>query len=89
MTEDQDPPELGRFLTLDDVAAVLATSRAQVYALVRRKELPALKIGGRGQWRVSREDLEAWIVQAYRDTERFIDEHPFEGPDPEDPDDAA
>ena len=41
-----------RFLTLADVAEVLNTSSAQVYALVRRGELPAIKIGGRGQWRV-------------------------------------
>jgi excisionase family DNA binding protein len=41
-----------RFLTLADVAEVLNTSVAQVYALVRRGELPAIKIGGRGQWRV-------------------------------------
>ena len=41
-----------RFLTLADVAEVLNTSSAQVYALVRRGDLPAIKIGGRGQWRV-------------------------------------
>ncbi len=34
-----------RFLTLDQVADELATSRAQVYALVRSGELPAIKIG--------------------------------------------
>ena len=36
-----------RFLTLTDVAEVLNTSVSQVYALVRRGELPAIKIGGR------------------------------------------
>lgn len=41
-----------RFLTLADVSEVLNTSSAQVYALVRRGDLPAIKIGGRGQWRV-------------------------------------
>ena len=45
-------PATPRFLTLADVAEVLNTSSAQVYALVRRGELPAIKIGGRGQWRV-------------------------------------
>ena len=38
-----------RFLTLADVAEVLNTSSAQVYALVRRGDLEAIKIGGRGQ----------------------------------------
>ena len=70
-------------VTLDtlryDVAAELATSTAQVYALVRRHELPALKLGGRGQWRVERERLEAFIAQAYTDTERYIEQHPFTG----------
>ena len=41
-----------RFLTLADVAAVLNISDSQTYALVRSGELPAIKIGGRGQWRV-------------------------------------
>ena len=50
-----------RFLTLADVAEVLNTSQAQVYALVRRGDLPAIKIGGRGQWRVEAEQLEDYI----------------------------
>src|SRR4051794_17334999 len=37
-----------RFLQLADVAEILNTSSAQVYALVRRGDLPAIKIGGRG-----------------------------------------
>ncbi len=58
-----------RFLTMDQVAEQLATSRAQVYALVRSGELPALKIGGRGQWRVECDRLEAYIAQATRTPE--------------------
>lgn len=66
-----------RFLTLADVAEVLNTSSAQVYALVRRGELPAIKIGGRGQWRVERVQLEEFIQRMYADTRAFVDEHPF------------
>ena len=42
-----------RFLQLADVAETLNISAAQVYALVRSGELPAIKIGGRGSggWR--------------------------------------
>lgn len=58
-----------RFLTLADVAEILATSTAQVYALVRRGELRALKIGGRGQWRVETVELEAFIQRMYEQTE--------------------
>jgi excisionase family DNA binding protein len=66
-----------RFLTLADVAEVLNTSSAQVYALVRRGELPAIKIGGRGQWRVESTQLEEFIQRMYADTKAFVEEHPF------------
>ncbi|MGN0064652.1 MAG: helix-turn-helix domain-containing protein [Nocardioides sp.] len=66
-----------RFLTLTDVAEVLNTSSAQVYALVRRGDLPAIKIGGRGQWRVEAEQLEAYIQRMYAETKAFVDTHPF------------
>ena len=70
-------PPTARFLQLADVAEILNISGAQVYALVRRKELKAVKIGGRGQWRVESSELEAYIERAYADAERFIDAHPF------------
>ncbi len=66
-----------RFLTLADVAEVLNTSSAQVYALVRRGELEALKIGGRGQWRVEATKLEEYIAQMYKQTADFVAEHPY------------
>jgi excisionase family DNA binding protein len=66
-----------RFLTLADVAEVLNTSSAQVYALVRRGELPAIKIGGRGQWRVESDQLEDFIQKMYADTKTFVEEHPY------------
>jgi excisionase family DNA binding protein len=70
--------DLPRFLTLADVAEILNTSSAQVYALVRRKELLAMKLGGRGQWRVRLADLEAYIERQYVATDEFIDRHPFD-----------
>jgi excisionase family DNA binding protein len=66
-----------RFLTLADVAEVLNISSSQTYALVRNNELRAIKIGGRGQWRVEREQLESYIKRMYDQTEQFIAEHPF------------
>ena len=66
-----------RFLTLADVAEVLNTSSAQVYALVRRGDLPAIKIGGRGQWRVEANQLEEFIQRMYAETRSFVAEHPF------------
>ena len=66
-----------RFLTLSDVADVLNISASQTYALVRGGELEAIKIGGRGQWRVEREKLEAYISRMYDQTRQFVSEHPF------------
>lgn len=68
---------LRRFLKLDDVAEMLATSPAQVYALVRRGELRAIKLGGRGQWRCSVDDVEAFVERLYSETQAWIEAHPF------------
>jgi excisionase family DNA binding protein len=73
------PANTPRFLPLAEVAQVLNTSVSQVYALVRRGELPAIKIGGRGQWRVESSKLEDFIANAYRNTRTFIDNHPYVG----------
>jgi excisionase family DNA binding protein len=69
--------ETPRFLTLTDVAEVLNTSSAQVYALVRRGELPAIKLGGRGQWRIEATRLEEYIQGLYQQTQAFVSDHPF------------
>jgi excisionase family DNA binding protein len=66
-----------RFMTLADVAEVLSISTSQVYALVRNQDLRAIKIGGRGQWRVEREQLEDYISRMYQQTDEFIARHPF------------
>ncbi len=66
-----------RFLTLADVAEVLNISDSQTYALVRNGDLDAIKIGGRGQWRVERDKLEAYIARMYDETRKFVTEHPF------------
>ncbi len=66
-----------RFLLLADVAEILNISGAQVYALVRRQDLKAIKVGGRGQWRVEASELEAYIQRAYADADQFVRDHPF------------
>jgi len=72
-----------RFLQLADVAEILNISAAQAYALVRSGELPAIKVGGRGQWRVEATQLESYIQRAYDETKRFVETHPFGRPDEE------
>jgi excisionase family DNA binding protein len=66
-----------RFLQLAEVAEILNTSSAQVYALVRSGELPAIKIGGRGQWRVETSELENYIQRMYQQTREFVSSHRF------------
>lgn len=66
-----------RFLQLADVAEVLNISSSQVYALVRKGDLKAVKIGGRGQWRVEASKLEEYIAQLYKETGEFIEAHPM------------
>jgi excisionase family DNA binding protein len=66
-----------RFLTLADVAEVLNISMSQTYALVRKGDLEAIKIGGRGQYRVERDRLESYIARMYDETRKFLTDHPF------------
>jgi excisionase family DNA binding protein len=68
-----------RFLQLSDVAEVLNISSSQTYALVRNGDLPAIKIGGRGQWRVERTALEDYISRLYTQTRAFVEAHPLGG----------
>jgi excisionase family DNA binding protein len=67
-----------RFVTLDAVAEILCISRSQTYALVRSGDLVAIKLGGRGQWRVEISVLEAWIKSRYKQTKTWVDEHPYQ-----------
>ncbi|MCZ3387190.1 MAG: helix-turn-helix domain-containing protein [Actinomycetia bacterium] len=78
-----------RFLTLPDVAEMLNVSASQAYALVRSGDLRAIKVGGRGQWRIEESELEQFIAERYEQTERFIAEHPFSrGDDTDNSDDS-
>lgn len=61
-----------RFLQLSDVSDMLNISASQTYALVRSGELRAIKVGGRGQWRVERSELEDYIKRMYNQTSEFV-----------------
>lgn len=66
-----------RFLTLDAVATYLSVSVPQVYSLVRSGELPAIKIGGRGVWRVDRQQLEEYVDRLHKETQEWAKAHPL------------
>ncbi|NEM90818.1 helix-turn-helix domain-containing protein [Galbitalea soli] len=71
MDESAAGSQVGRFLTLADTAEILNISASQAYALVRSGELPAIKIGGHGTWRIERTVLESYIEAMYEETRRL------------------
>jgi len=62
---------------MSDVAEQLNVSMSQVYHMVRSGELPAIKIGGRGQWRIERSRLEEYIERKYDETARWVKDNPL------------
>jgi excisionase family DNA binding protein len=75
---DESQPKIEpRLLTLEEVATYLSVSSSQAYALVRSGELPAVKLGGRGVWRVDRKQLDAYIDRLHKQTAEWAKEHPL------------
>jgi excisionase family DNA binding protein len=70
-------------MLLSDVAAELNVSDSQVYHMVRSGELPAIKIGGRGQWRVERAKLEDYIARKYEETASWVEQNPLTDREPD------
>jgi excisionase family DNA binding protein len=63
---------VARFLPLSEVAEALHISVRQAYGLVHSGELPAIQVGGRGQWRVETAELEAYIQRKYAETRALV-----------------
>jgi excisionase family DNA binding protein len=57
-------------MTIADAAQELNISVSQVYTLVRSGELPAIKIGGNGHWRIESSVLESYIEAMYEQARR-------------------
>jgi hypothetical protein len=66
-----------RYLKLEDVATYRSTSVSQVYALVRSGEPPAIKLGGRGVWRVDRKKLDDYVDRLEQETHAWTKAHPL------------
>ena len=69
-----------RFMTVEEVAEELAVTRSQAYAMVRDGELPAIKIGRKGHWRVERARLEEYIEVKYAETAEYVRNNPLTAP---------
>ena len=62
---------------MSDVADELNVTPSQVYHMVRSGELPAIKVGGRGQWRIERAKLEEYINRKYTETAQWVRVNPL------------
>jgi prophage regulatory protein len=81
---DQSLPEQPRplrFLTLQQVADELNTKHNTVQALIASGDLPAIQIGGRGQWRIERSKLEDYISAAYAGARTDVARGAIDAPD--------
>lgn len=67
-----DQPSQRRFLTIEQAAEELNVKQSLIRGLIRTGELRAIQIGGRGQWRIGRQDIEDYVTAAYRRTEERI-----------------
>lgn len=65
MNASVDPQSIGRFLTLSEVCEILNVTMDIATGLVQSGELPAIRIGGVGEWRVERTMLEQYIDDQY------------------------
>ncbi|QYF73886.1 helix-turn-helix domain-containing protein [Cryobacterium sp. PAMC25264] len=71
MSDPVSSASVGRFLTLADTAEILNLSPAAALDLVRTGELPAIRIGTAGAWRVERVVLESYIEAKYEEARRM------------------
>ena len=53
---------MGRFLTIDEAAAMLQVSKRTLHRLIRRKEMPGLKVGA--QWRIPESGFLKWVEES-------------------------
>ncbi|QDZ16474.1 helix-turn-helix domain-containing protein [Humibacter ginsenosidimutans] len=69
MTADRQD-DVTRFLTVADTAEVLNVAPSDVVGLIDTGELPAIRVGRPGSWRIERVELEAYIAAMYEETRR-------------------
>ncbi len=67
--------DMSKFLTIADVAEYLNVSAGQVRTLIKTGQLPAIQVGGRGQWRIEIDELEKYVQAAYAQTRQRIAEN--------------
>jgi excisionase family DNA binding protein len=63
-----EEPTQRRFLTIEQAAEELNVKTSLIRGLIKTGELRAIQVGGRGLWRVGRQDIEDYVRDAYRRT---------------------
>ena len=53
---------MARVLTLDEVASYLRVHPSTIYRLLKKKQLPAFKVGS--DWRFNLESIDRWRTEA-------------------------
>lgn len=61
-----------RFLTAEQTAEELNVKSSLIRGLISSGELRAIQVGGRGLWRIGRQDIEDYVSEAYRRTAERI-----------------
>ena len=64
-------------LTVQDVAEYLHVHRQTIYELLKRKQLPAFKIGR--EWRFNQESIDRWRADAEQNLKRATKRKRFPG----------
>ena len=59
--------EVASILTVETVAEFLRVHRSTIYRMLKKKQLPAFKIGS--DWRFNRESIDRWRADAERKRE--------------------
>ena len=62
-----------RFVDLTGLAEILNVTPRQARALVVSGDVPAIRVGGRGEWRIETSQIEAYIQRMYAQTRAEIE----------------
>lgn len=69
---DPEKPRFPKLLTLAQVTEILNVGMPALRSLLSSGELRGVQLGGRRMWRVSEDDLAAYLERAYKETQERI-----------------
>lgn len=69
---EPEKPRFPKLLTLAQVTEILNVGMPALRALLSSGELRGVQLGGRRVWRVSEDDLAAYLERCYRETQERI-----------------